>query len=137
VLDNVEKDRDEDKDTEEKGEEKGGEEREEIEKENDVYKQLNNSNDDHHESETTQHEGAEIGIEGSGITGTKSSTITPQRETNMITTPPTVVESGTGSVPGTGAVSGAGAGTEARTGSRAGSGNGAVFGLELLEEESV
>ena len=152
MLDDIEEDRDKDKVKEEKGEgkdEEGG--IEEIVEENYVYKQINTCNDDHHESETTQHEGAEMGIEGSGITCTKSSIITPQRDSNAITSSPSVVESRTESVPGagTGVVSGEGAragigagtgvgeGTEAGRGSRVGSGNRAVFGLELLEEESV
>ena len=75
LLDNVEKDRDEDKDKEGKGdrndEKKGGEVIEESEQEN-----------------NTQHEGVEIGIEGSGITGTKSSIVTPQRVSKATTSSP-------------------------------------------------
>ena len=146
------------------GEKKG--EREEIEEEADVYKQIYNSYDDYHKTDTTRYE--DVGVKRSGITGPKSSTIDPQRDIVVMTSssassssssagtdgPRTNLESdvrtaertslqhdsvtdqrnGQNSSP-----------VEVESGSRSVpvpvpvlvQGDGTVFGLDLLEEESV
>ena len=140
------------------GEKKG--EREEIEEEADVYKQIYNSYDDYRKADTTRYEDG--GVKGSGILGPKFSVIDSQRDSVVMTSassssspadaagPRTNLESNVRTAERTSlqhdSVSdqrnGQSSSTvEVESGSRSvpvpGQRDGVVFGLDLLEEESV
>ena len=137
-------------------------EREEIEEEADVYKQIYNSYDDYRKTDTPRYEDVEV--KGSAITGPKSSIIDPQRDsvvmtsasscassagtdtagprTNLESDVPTAVRTSLQQDSVSDQRNGNNSSTmELESGSRSMpvpvEGDGVVFGLDLLEEESV